>query len=370
MNTSGTRVTDAAAEKSLFSLLGSLQMPLAVLCPESEGESSITDFTFLLVTDSAASSLGLSRETIEGGKFKSLFPLRKDDKFPQALQSAYETGKPIKLLYQNFRDSAGKSSTGNYNFQIVKYGAYVIINWMPGDSAREEENTIRSLKESNEELEQFAYIASHDLQEPIRMVISFTQLLEKRYADKLDKDAKEFIHFAVDGAQRMKVLIDNLLDYSRLNTSRKVFKNVSTKTIVDKIIEDFAALIEEKNALIKYGELPVVFSDESLLSRLFTNLFSNAIKYNVNKTEIEISAVQNDSEWVFSVKDNGIGIEEKYFEKIFKIFQRLHGKTEYPGTGMGLAICKRIVEKLGGRIWLDSQPGSGTTFFFTIPVKE
>ncbi len=369
MDISRARISNSDSDISLFSLLESLQIPVAVLSPELDSDNNITDFTFLLANYPAAASFGLSRDTAEGRKFKSIFPANNNDELWEALKSVYETGEPVKLAAEDFNGS-GVSYMDNYNFQIVKYEQYLVINWTAGNPAHEDERTIRSLKESNEELEQFAYIASHDLQEPIRMVISFTQLLQKRYADKLDKDANEFIYYAVDGAQRMKVLIDNLLEYSRLNTSRKAFKNVSIKSVVDNIIEDFTALIEEKNVTIRYGDLPVVFSDESLLSRLFTNLFSNAIKYNVNRSEIEISSVKNHSEWLFSIKDNGIGIEEKYYDKIFKIFQRLHGKTEYPGTGMGLAICKRIVEKLGGRIWLESQPGSGTTFFFTIPVKE
>ena len=370
MNTAGSKTSYTESDKSVFSLLESLQIPVIVLSPDLDREGTVKDFTFLLANESAAASYGLSLETAEGRKFKSLFPLKDNDELWEAMQSVYATGEPVKLISENLKKDSENLFTLNHNIQIVKHEGYIVINWIAENAAREDERMIRTLKESNEELEQFAYIASHDLQEPIRMVISFTQLLEKRYADKLDKDAREFIYYAVDGATRMKVLIDNLLDYSRLNTSRRAFKNVSTKYIVDDIIEDFAAVIEEKDVKIRYGELPVVFTDESLLSRLFTNLFSNAIKYNTNKTEIEISAVKNDPEWIFSIKDNGIGIEEKYFEKIFKIFKRLHGKTEYPGTGMGLAICKRIVDKLGGRIWLESQPGLGSTFFFTIPVKE
>jgi light-regulated signal transduction histidine kinase (bacteriophytochrome) len=206
------------------------------------------------------------------------------------------------------------------------------------------------------------------LQEPLRMVTSFTQLLQKRYSDKLDADANEFINFAVDGATRMKELIDNLLIFSRVASRDHKKMSLDLNTIIDNILIDFQNLIEEHRVKIIVNELPVIVSEKSLLILIFSNLISNAIKYNrAKELQIVISADYTDSEWTFSVADNGIGIEEKYYDKIFLIFQRLHGKKTYPGTGIGLAICKKSVEKLGGRIWVKSQLGKGSTFYFTIP---
>jgi PAS domain S-box-containing protein len=227
----------------------------------------------------------------------------------------------------------------------------------------------RNLKIKNDELEQFAYVASHDLQEPLRMVASYVQLLQRRYEGKLDSDADDFIHFAADGASRMQVLINDLLSFSRISTRGKPFVETNVESVLQRALQNLQMQILESNAIIDHDPLPVVKADASQLVQVFQNLLSNSIKFCSKETpHILISAEQQDENWVFSVKDNGIGIDPEYFNRIYVIFQRLHTREEYPGTGIGLAICKRIVERHGGRIWVESEPGRGTTFFFTIPI--
>lgn len=230
---------------------------------------------------------------------------------------------------------------------------------------------VNKLETSNEELEQFAYVASHDLQEPLRMISSFTQLLERRYKDKLDKDADEYIEIIVEGAQRMKNLIDDLLEFSRLNTTAREFKLVSTHLILDEVLSNLSTFIEENNAKITYKHLITISGDSSQLKQLFQNLIINAIKFHgKNPPIIYISAKEYKNGFLFSVSDNGIGIDPKNQKKIFNVFNRLHTRDEYPGTGIGLAICKRIVERHGGKIWVESEPDKGSTFYFNIPNRN
>ena len=232
--------------------------------------------------------------------------------------------------------------------------------------------TVAELKRSNTDLQQFAYVASHDLQEPLRMVASYTQLLEKRYKDKLDTDAKEFIHFAVDGALRMQRLINDLLSYSLVSTRQKPVKPTDCNSVLAQVIANLSLTIEQNNDIITNDDLPTVMADRFQMQELFKNLVGNAIKFrSEHAPRIHISAKQNGNKWLFSVQDNGLGIDiSRSKDKIFLIFQRLHSKEEYPGTGIGLAICKRIVEHHGGKIWFDSDVGKGSTFYFTLPVKE
>jgi PAS domain S-box-containing protein len=226
------------------------------------------------------------------------------------------------------------------------------------------------LLRSNKELEQFAYVASHDLQEPLRMVSSFTQLLAQRYKDNLDHDAKEFIQFAVDGATRMQILINDLLDYSRIETKGKKFTSVNMNDILGQVTNNLSLIIQEKNAVVTHDELPLVVADDGQMIQLLQNLIGNALKFCKATPRIHISAREEADHYLFSVKDNGIGIDNQYFNKIFQIFQRLHPKEEYGGTGIGLAICKRITERHGGTIWVESRPGKGSTFYFTIIMKQ
>jgi PAS domain S-box-containing protein len=228
------------------------------------------------------------------------------------------------------------------------------------------------LKRSNEELERFAYVASHDLQEPLRMVTSYLQLIEHRYQGKLDEDADDFIHFAVDGANRMKTLIQDLLAYSRVGTRGKPMEPVDCEGVVDRVSSDLLALIEETDAQITHDPLPTVHADPTQMQQLFSNLIGNAVKFRGDDPpRIHIGVQRQGDEWRFCVQDNGIGFDAgEYGKRIFVIFQRLHTKAEYGGTGIGLSICKKIVERHGGRIWVESEPGEGATFYFTLPVME
>jgi PAS domain S-box-containing protein len=227
------------------------------------------------------------------------------------------------------------------------------------------------LKRSNSELEQFAYVASHDLQEPLRMVSSYTQLIMRRYGDKLDGDAKEFMHYVVDGAARMKQLIEDLLAYSRVGTKGKEFRSIELEAALKRAVTNLRAAIEEAGAAVTWDPLPRVVADDVQLAQLFQNLIGNALKFRgPGVPRVHVCAVERAKEWEISVRDNGIGIEPQYFERIFMVFQRLHTKGEYPGTGIGLAICKKVVERHGGAIWVSSQPGEGSQFHFTLPKKN
>ncbi|MFC1706224.1 PAS domain S-box protein [Planctomycetota bacterium] len=232
----------------------------------------------------------------------------------------------------------------------------------------------KALERSNRELEQFAYVASHDLQEPLRMVSSYTQLLARRYEGQIDDDGREFVRFAVDGANRMQRLINDLLEYSRVTTRGRTLSPTDSHSALGEVIRNLSTTIDEGRALVSNDDLPVVEADRSQLVRLLQNLIANAIKFRGDDPpRIHVSAERHGASWVFAIRDNGIGIEACYHDRIFTIFQRLHSRTEYEGTGMGLALCKRIVERHDGRIWVESQEGRGSTFCFTmnaLPERE
>jgi two-component system, chemotaxis family, sensor kinase Cph1 len=231
---------------------------------------------------------------------------------------------------------------------------------------------IRDLAQSNAELEQFAYVSSHDLQEPLRMVASYAQLLERRYQDRLDADGIEFLQYIVDGAKRMRQLIDDLLTFSRIGTQAQQLHAVSSDEALNMALKNLAVSIQESGARVVRDPLPDVQADQSQLTQLFQNLIGNAIVYRRQDVPLQIAvrAVRVDSQWQFSVEDNGIGIAPEHRERIFVIFQRLHRREEYPGTGIGLAICKKIVERHGGRIWVDSAVGKGSAFHFLLPAAS
>lgn len=228
-----------------------------------------------------------------------------------------------------------------------------------------------ALAHSNTELEQFAYVASHDLQEPLRMVSSYLQLVEQRYAGKLDTEATEFINYAVDGAARMRTLIRDLLEYSRVGRRQQSLTPVNCETVFHNVVQSLQQAIIDTHATVTADPLPTVLADTTEFTQLLQNLIGNAIKFHGPRPPtVHVEASRQDGYWQFAVRDNGIGIEPEYFEKVFVIFQRLHSRTDYPGTGLGLAICKKIIDRYGGRIWIESTAGQGTTFFFTLPVNK
>ena len=259
---------------------------------------------------------------------------------------------------------------------LTGYGIWV--SWELGrernelvEARQKLEESVAELGRSNADLQQFAYVASHDLQEPLRMVSSYTQLIARRYQGKLDADADEFIAFAVDGANRMQRLIQDLLAYSRVNTTGRQFEPTAMETALNSALGNLVNAAKESQAVITHDPLPAVMGDERQLAQLFQNLLSNAIKFSgAQPPRIHISAKQTDGQWLFSVRDHGIGMDPQYGDRIFVIFQRLHTRAEYPGTGIGLAICKKIVERHGGRIWVESELGKGATFYFTMRDEE
>jgi light-regulated signal transduction histidine kinase (bacteriophytochrome) len=226
-----------------------------------------------------------------------------------------------------------------------------------------------ALGRSNAELEQFAYVASHDLQEPLRMVSSYMQLFEKRFAGEVDPQAQKYINYAVEGAKRMQALIGGLLEFSRIGRIDEPFERVDTGAALDQALLSLRSAIEETRAVITRDPLPTVTGNAGRLAQVFQNLVGNAIKFRRpdGSPSIHVAAVPRGTEWLFAVKDDGIGIEPQYVERIFVIFQRLHTRAEYPGTGIGLSVCKKVIERHGGRIWVESQPGAGATFIFTLP---
>ena len=259
---------------------------------------------------------------------------------------------------------------------LTGYGIWV--SWELGrekndlvEARQKLEESVAELGRSNADLQQFAYVASHDLQEPLRMVSSYTQLIARRYKGKLDADADEFIAFAVDGANRMQRLILDLLAYSRVNTAGRQFEPTAMETVLKAALNNLTNAVKESQAIITHDPLPAVMGDDKQLAQLFQNLLSNAVKFGgAQPPRIHISAKQADGEWLFSVRDHGIGLDPQYADRIFVIFQRLHTREEYPGTGIGLAICKKIVERHGGRIWVESELGKGATFYFTLRDEE
>jgi signal transduction histidine kinase len=229
---------------------------------------------------------------------------------------------------------------------------------------------VDELARSNADLEQFAYVASHDLQEPLRMVTAYTQLLGERYRGKLDENADKFIGYASEGAQRMQVLIQDLLAFSRVGRKEGGLASVDCNAVMKEVLQTLGSAIQASGAVVTWADLPAVWADRTQIAQVFQNLIANAIKFRGQEPPaVSVQAEERGNFWQFSVADNGVGIAPEYAENIFVVFQRLHARTEYPGNGIGLAICKKIVERYGGKIWVESEAGSGSTFKFTIPLR-
>ncbi|MGA2090636.1 MAG: PAS domain S-box protein [Endomicrobiales bacterium] len=317
--------------------------------------------------------LGTKPETFTGTAEEFFEAIHPEDRntVQSALAKALKTGEyetEYRVVWPNGSihsiAARGKVHRNNAGHAVLMIG----VCWDITDRKKTEE----ALLASNRELEQFAYVASHDLQEPLRMVASFTNLLEHRAQGLLDEKSQTFMRYIIEGSSRMQTLIEDLLAFSRVGRLEAARHLVNCNSILDNVITDLSKTIKVKNATITHDNLPRLMANESTMSRLFMNLVSNALKF-CKKEEpprIHIAVVRTHNEWQFAVSDNGIGINPKYFDKIFMIFQRLHGRDEYPGSGMGLAICKKIVTNYGGKIWVQSQPDKGTTFYFTIPQLE
>jgi PAS domain S-box-containing protein len=313
-----------------------LGQPIKNIVPEGFAERILAD-GLRSIEDALAQQIGMGIELSGRRKDGSEFPI-------EIMLSPLESAEGI-LVTTAIRDITARA---NAEAQLLK--------------------KVEELRSSNEELGQFAYIASHDLQEPLRMVASYTQLLSKRYKGKLDSDADEFIAFAVDGASRMQLLIQDLLTYSRVGTNGKVLLEVSCEEVLRLALANLRKAIEESGALVTHDPLPAILADEMQLVQLFQNLIGNAIKYkNPGVPKVHIGAARTGThKWMFSVQDNGLGIDSQHFERIFGMFQRLHRREEYAGTGIGLAICKKIAERHGGAISVESELGKGSIFRFAL----
>ncbi|HEV2426451.1 MAG TPA: PAS domain S-box protein [Terriglobia bacterium] len=329
---------------------------------------------FLEVNESATAHYGYSREEFLAMQVTDILPPQEAERMKSDYQRRTD-GRYLVETRQRVKD--GSFIDVHLTSELVELGGRrvrLVVAEDISERKRAEEalhQRTMELERSNADLEQFAYVASHDLQEPLRMVASFTQLLADRYGTQLDDEAREFIGFALEGATRMQALIGGLLSFARVKTRAKELQPMDCQAAFQRTLGSFRVTLQETGAEVSAEGLPTVLADQSQIEQLFQNLIGNALKFRSQDTpRIRISAQRNGKEWIFSVSDNGIGIDPRYRERIFAIFQRLHSRNEYPGTGIGLAICKKIVERHGGRIWVESEAGHGATFHFTLPIVE
>ncbi len=270
------------------------------------------------------------------------------------------------LVYRTIEQETNERRQAEASFKQLNVELEARVQERTGEL--EEANA--KLSYSNRELEQFAYVASHDLQEPLRAVNSYAQLLSRKYQGNLDAKADKYLGYITEGATRMQQLINDLLEFSRVGTRVKALQPIDCETLLSKVLDNLKIAIAESRTRVTHAPLPTVMGDEIQLIQLLQNLIGNAIKFRCEESpQVHISTEQTQNEWVFAIRDNGIGMEAEYLDRIFTIFQRLHSKSEYPGTGIGLAVCKKIVECHGGRIWVESTPGVGSAFYFTIPAR-
>ena len=313
---------------------------------------------------------GWKEEEVIGKKAYELLKTRFPVPWRQILEQIFATGHWEGELVNTTRNGETLTMNSRLSLQRDYKGRPIAILESQSDITPLQEYAV-NLSRSNKELEQFAYVASHDLREPLRMVTSFSQLLQQKYQGRLDADADEFIGYIVDGAARMDALIQDLLEYSRVSSRAKPFGPTDMGVVMDHVRQNMAVLIRENGAEVTSGPLPTILADQSQMVQVVQNLVANAIIYRTDELpRVRVEAREKGKEWIFSVHDNGIGIDPAYFDKIFELFQRLHSREQYPGTGIGLAICRRIVERHGGRIWVESEQGKGSTFFFSIPARE
>ncbi|MCX5643338.1 MAG: ATP-binding protein [Phycisphaerae bacterium] len=371
--------TEELRQKSLHarSLLEASLDPLVTISPAGK----ITD-----VNEATEQATGVPRLTLIGSDFSNYFtePDRAREGYQKVISDGYVRDYPLTIHH-----TSGRATDVLYNATVYRDGAGAVQGVFAAarditERKRVEAELVRhrehleelvfqrteDLARSNRDLEQFAYVASHDLQEPLRAVGGFVGLLQQRYQGKLDEKADGYIHSAVDGVTRMQTLIGDLLSYSRVGTQGKAMEPTDTRESLNEALTNLHASIEESGAVIQVDPMPIIPADALQLTQLYQNLIANAIKFRSDRPpEIHVGARREQDAWLFWVRDNGIGIDAQYAERIFLIFQRLHTRKMYPGTGIGLAICKRIVERHGGSIWVESQPGQGSTFYFTLPDK-
>lgn len=306
-------------------------------------------------------------------------PFHPDDKQPasNAWNQAVATGCEYRI------ESRLRAVDGSFHWFLIKGmpqrdAKGTVVKWFGTctdiESLKQLETALtkraEELERSNQDLQQFAYVASHDLQEPLRMIASYVELLARRYQGQIDEKADKFIHYIVDGAVRMQTLIDDLLTFSRVTTKAKAFTLTSAETLLAEALSNLQKSITDKEAFVTHAPLPDVWVDAMQFEQVLLNLIGNALKFCTDKPKVHVQAEQRGRDWVFSVRDNGIGIAPEHRERLFVLFQRLHTREHYPGTGIGLAVSKKVIERHGGRIWVESEPGKGSTFYFTIPVNR
>jgi PAS domain S-box-containing protein len=327
----------------------------------------------VLVNRETERLFGYSRNELLGQPIELLVPPRPRERRPGVRNAFFAHPQPLAMgagrdLYGIRKDGTEMPVEIGLNPMETDAGLFVLACVV---DITDHERTETELRRSNNELERFAYVVSHDLQEPLRMVGSYVQLLGKRYKGKLDADADEFIGYALDGALRMQRLIEELLAYARVGTRGVAFVPTDANAVLATALGSLKLAVDESRASVTHDPLPTVQGDPGQLKHVFLNLIANALKFRGSEPpRVHISATRCDSAWRFSVRDNGIGIAPESFERIFVIFQRLHGPPDYPGTGIGLAIARKIVERHGGRIWVESEPGRGATFLFTLPATS
>lgn len=358
------------SEERYRTLFESMNEGFALLENMYDSKDNPCDFRYIDVNPAFENFMGISREEILGRTVREMQP-RSFSQWLIAANTVIRSGKPVQIMHYS-------STVGRYLDCTVfspREGLCAVLFFDITERV-EAENALKEyadrLKRSNEDLERFAYVSSHDLQEPLRTIVTFTQLLEKRYKDHIDSDADDYLDFIVGAGKRMQSLINDLLEFSRVTTQGIDPRRLNSETVLEGALANLKLLIEEINATITHDNFPDVMADPSQLQHVFQNLISNSIKFRRDdeSPRIHVSARSLDGMVQFSVQDNGIGIEPQYFERIFVIFQRLHARNLYDGTGIGLALCKRIVERHGGRIWVESEPGKGSTFHFTLPAAE
>ncbi|MDD1674395.1 MAG: ATP-binding protein, partial [Methanomicrobiales archaeon] len=356
------------SEEKYRHLFESMDEAFVLFEPVYDGEA-IVNARVLDANPACAHHTGFSREQVQGRLLRDILPTLDLSLF-ERYGKVVRTGKAV----HGEEYVPGLDRTLEVHAFSPRAGQVALI-LTDISERRKSERALReysdNLKRSNEDLERFAYVASHDLQEPLRNVKSFTQLLSRRYQGKLDSDADEFIGYIVEGTTRMQDLVSDLLEFSRVTTRGEAFRTTDVDQIIRDITDNLSQMIDAGGAFVSYDHLPHVMADRTQLAQVFQNLIENAIKFHGdNPPRVHISAKDLGREWKFSVKDNGIGIDPQFHERIFVIFQRLHHRRAYPGTGIGLAICKRIIERHGGRISVESEPGKGSVFSFTIPKYE